>query len=89
MTHAFVDCHALQFTLQHMIGKNILAEARPYSPLFTLEAQPSPHTAQGILKHDILASVPYPFSIGGAVHFLFFAAEDPHNPDHFVRQMMR
>jgi hypothetical protein len=33
--------------------------------------------------------IPYPFSLGGFLHILFFAAEDPYNPAHFVRQMMR
>ena len=34
-------------------------------------------------------TVPYPFSIGGVIHMLFFAAEDPSNPKHFIKQMLR
>ncbi len=33
--------------------------------------------------------IPYPFSVGGFLHIFFFAAEDPYDPAHFVRQMMR
>lgn len=33
--------------------------------------------------------MPYPFSIGGVIHLLFFAAEDPSNPQHFIKQMLR
>jgi hypothetical protein len=33
--------------------------------------------------------IPYPCSLGGAIHLLFFAAEDPYNPADFVRQIMR
>ncbi len=33
--------------------------------------------------------IPYPFSLGGLIHALFFSAEDPFKPAHFVQQIMR
>eukprot|EP00286_Rhodomonas_abbreviata_P027341 CAMPEP_0181311360 /NCGR_PEP_ID=MMETSP1101-20121128/13092_1 /TAXON_ID=46948 /ORGANISM="Rhodomonas abbreviata, Strain Caron Lab Isolate" /LENGTH=392 /DNA_ID=CAMNT_0023418079 /DNA_START=182 /DNA_END=1357 /DNA_ORIENTATION=- len=33
--------------------------------------------------------IPYPFSVGGLIHHLFFAADDPFDPDQTVTQIMR